>query len=476
MDQSRYKQKFRRPLSARLGVALALGPGRSHGRGPTRSAGLAQPFKGREASAAGSYRVRNLWLIGVLAGVISGQSADLERDPIEALFKYNRDIRAAGLALEAAAEKVRIAGVLPDPQVEAATFIEPLQTANGPMEAQLMLGQKFPLWGKLRRQKLVARERVEIARMNLEHKKVIAAFHLRRDWESYLKVTSSLQILDDYNRELESFRSVALTQYSTGTSLTQHPILKLHIEISLVESQINTLESSLAGVENNLQSLLDGHFSPDIFGGQRLALPPIGTDESWLSLAHQSHPLYLKAQHDLRIAVLERELAARQNYPDLTAGLTFTSIGVGSFAGPSPGADGFGFKVGLNLPLWLGRNRARVRAAELLAGSREETVEDVWNRIEAQVRSTWKDWAESEETFVLYDQQLLQESAQMLASAFSAYETGKISFLDVLDSERMVVRVRLEYQAVEARRRIAGAKLLRDSGMFRLEEESQNEN
>ncbi|MCH8024986.1 MAG: TolC family protein, partial [Candidatus Marinimicrobia bacterium] len=106
---------------------------------------------------------------------------------------------------------------------------------------------------------------------------------------------------------------------------------------------------------------------------------------------------------------------------------------------------------------------------------REETVEAVWNRIEAQVRSTWKDWAESEETFVLYDQQLLQESAQMLASAFSAYETGKISFLDVLDSERMVVRVRLEYEAVEARRRIAGAKLLRDSGMFRREEESQNE-
>ncbi|MCH7851631.1 MAG: TolC family protein [Candidatus Marinimicrobia bacterium] len=454
MDQSRDKQKFRRPLSARLGTA--------------------PHFTSREAHTPGSYRVRNLWLIGVLAGVISGQSADLERDPIEALFEYNRDIRAAGLALEAAAEKVRIAGVLPDPQVEAATFIEPLQTANGPMEAQLMLGQKFPLWGKLRRQRQVARERVEIARMDLEHKKVMAAFQLRRDWENYLKVTSSLEILDDYRRELESFRSVALTQYSTGTSLTQHPILKLHIEISLVESQINTLESSLAGVENNLQSLLDGHFSPGIFGGQRLALPPIGTDESWLSLARQVHPLYLKAQHDLRIAVLERELATRQNYPDLTAGLTYTAIGdVGT--GLSPGADGFGFKAGLNLPLWLGRNRARVKAAELLAGSREETVKAVWNRIEAQVRSTWKDWAESEETFVLYDQQLLQESAQMLASAFSAYETGKISFLDVLDSERMVVRVRLEYQAVEARRRIAGAKLLRDSGMFRLEEESQNE-
>ena len=408
MDQSRYKQIFRRPLSVWLGVSLALGPGHSPWRGPTGSPGQAQPFTSREAHAPGSYRIRKLWLIALLAGIINGQSAGFEGDPNEALFEYNREIRAAGLALEAATEKVRTAGVLPDPMVEAATFIEPVQTANGPLESQIMLGQKFPLWGKLRRQRQVARERVEIARMNLEHQKVMAAFQLRRDWQNYLKVTSSLEILDDYRRELESFRSVALTQYSTGIGLTQHPILKLHIEISLVESQINTLQSSLAGVENSLQSLLDGHFSPGIFGGQRLALPPIGTDESWLSLARQWHPLYRKAQHDLRIAVLERELATRQNYPDLTAGLTYTSIGDGSSMGPSPGADGFGFKVGLNLPLWLGRNRARVKAAGLLAGSKEETVEAVWYRIEAQVRSTWTDWAESEETFVLYDQQFLQ--------------------------------------------------------------------
>ncbi len=455
MNQSRYKQKFQRPISAPPGVA--------------------QPYTGRDAHAPCSCRFRNLWLVALLAGVISGRSEGFERDPIEALFEYNRDIRAAELALEAAAEKVRTAGVLPDPKVEAVSFVEPVQTANGPMESQLMLGQKFPLWGKLRRQRQVSRERVEIARMNLEHKKVMAAFQLRRNWENYLKVTSSLQILDDYRRELESFRSVALTQYSTGTGLTQHPILKLHIEISLVESQINTLQSTLEAVENSLQSLFDGHFSPDLFGGQRTTMPPIGTGESWLSLARQAHPLYRKAQHDLRIAVLERELAMRKNYPDLMAGLTYTAIGVEGAMGTSAGTDALGFKVGLNLPLWWGRNKARVKAAHLMAGSREETLEAVWNRIDAQVRSTWKDWAESEETFVLYDQQLLQESAQMLASAFSAYETGKISFLDVLDSERMVVRVRLEYEAVEARRHIAGAKLLRDSGLFRWEEESQNE-
>jgi outer membrane protein TolC len=58
----------------------------------------------------------------------------------------------------------------------------------------------------------------------------------------------------------------------------------------------------------------------------------------------------------------------------------------------------------------------------------------------------------------------------MLASAFSAYETGNISFLDLLDSERMVVKVRLEYEAANASTRIASAKLLKAAGLIELKE------
>ncbi|MEE9465593.1 MAG: TolC family protein [Candidatus Neomarinimicrobiota bacterium] len=408
--------------------------------------------------------------------IISAQTGLPVRDPIEVLLEHNRDIRAAELALEAATEKVRSVGVLPDPKFETATFIEPVETRNGPMEAQIMLGQKFPLWGKLHRQRQVAVERAEIAGLNLEGTQVMAAFQLRRDWEKYRKFTRSLEILDNYRAELESFRNTALSQYSTGKGLTQHPILKLQIEISLVESQINMMQSNLDGAINSLQSLFDGAFSPELFGGQRTALPPADSAEIWLDRARAGHPMYLMAGRKVRIAELEHELATRKNYPDLMAGFTYTAIGDGDPMADNPGGDALGFKVGLNLPLWMGRNKARVRATELMVNSREESALAVWNGIEDQIRSTRKEWAESEETYTLYNDQLLQESAQMLSSAFAAYETGKISFLDVLDSERMVVRVRLQFEAMEAQRRIAGAKLLKDSGLVRLSEDNENEN
>ena len=397
-------------------------------------------------------------------------------DPIRLLFDNNRDLRAAEKAYQAAKEKVKTFGVLPDPMVESSLFLEPIQTRNGPMEGQLMLGQKFPLWGKLRRERKVAQERAEIAALNLEQKKVVAVFQMRMDWENYLKLKNSLDILDGYRSELESFRTIALTQYSTGTGITQHPILKLQIEISLIESQINTLQSSLESVVNSLQSLFDGAFTLELFKGQRTNILPSNTAEHWLNLAREVHPLYLKAQRDLQIAVLQKELAVRRNYPDLIAGLTYTAIGEEGAMEQSVGDDAWGFKIGLNLPLWFGRNKARVRSSKLMIVSREESLEETWNQIEDKVRSTKKDLEEIDETSVLYKEQLVQESEQMLASAFSAYETGRISFLDLLDSERMVVRVRLEFETVEARRRIASARLLRDTGLIYLGEESQNEN
>ncbi|UCD38074.1 MAG: TolC family protein [Fidelibacterota bacterium] len=407
-------------------------------------------------------------------GSVQGISTESEvkPDPIKVLFENNREIRAAEKAYQASLEKVKTSGVLPDPMVESSIFIEPIQTRNGPMEAQLMFGQKFPLWGKLRHEKKITVERAEIARLNLQHKKVMAVFQMRRDWENYLKIKNSLDILDGYRKELETFRTIALTQYSTGTGITQHPILKLQIEISLIESQINSLQSSLESTVNSLRALFGGSFSPEVFNTRRTEMPPSKPPESWLDLASRAHPSYLRVQRERQIAILENELAVRKNYPDLVAGFTYTAIGDEELAmAPAPGADALGFKIGLNIPLWFGRNKARAKSTKLIVMSREENIEEVWNQIEGAVQSTKKDLDEVEKTYILYEERLIQESEQMLSSAFAAYETGKISFLDLLDSERMVVRVRLEFETIKAQRRIAGARLLRDVGIINWDEE-----
>jgi len=390
---------------------------------------------------------------------------------IKVLFENNREIRAAEETYKSTLEAIKAAGVLPDPMIDGSLFLKKIETKNGPMEAQMMLGQKFPLWGKLNRKRKIAVLKADIAGHNLKDKKVTAAFKMRKAWATYLKLINSLKILNEYNAELESFRSVALTQYATGTGVTQHPILKLQIESSLVESQINDLESELEFAVNELKALFDGEFSPSLFPVSWKVVVPDRPSEEWLRITQSGNPTYLKVLEEREIAVLQNELTIRQNYPDLLVGLTYTSIGSAEMSSANTGKDAFGFRVGLNLPLWFNRNKARVRSTELIVKARDEVIEATWNRVEDDILSTKKELEEIEQTYKLYDSKLIRESEQMLSSAFAAYETGKISFLDVLDSERMAVRVKLGFEKTKAKSTIISAALLRAAGLIQIDKE-----
>ncbi|MFQ6608962.1 MAG: TolC family protein [Fidelibacterota bacterium] len=386
---------------------------------------------------------------------------------IEILFANNREVRAAEKTYKSTLEMVKAAGALPDPMIDGSLFLQKIQTGNGPMESQLMLGQKFPLWGKLSRQRKIAVLKAEIAKLKLNDKKVSVAFNLRKTWANYVELRNSLRILNDYYSELESFRSSALTQYATGTGVTQHPILKLQIESSLVESQINDLESELESVLNNLNALFDNKFSTDLFSETWQVVVPEHSAVEWSSTAKNNNPHYNIALLEREIALLQHQLTIRQNYPDLVMGMTYTVIGnETSLSATTPGKDAFGLKLGLNLPLWFKRNEARVKSTELMVKAKDESIEATWNRVEDDILSSLKDLQEIAQTYQLYESKLIREADQMLSSAFAAYETGKITFLDVLDSERMAVRVKLSFEQTKAKRNIASAMLLQASGLY----------
>jgi len=58
----------------------------------------------------------------------------------------------------------------------------------------------------------------------------------------------------------------------------------------------------------------------------------------------------------------------------------------------------------------------------------------------------------------------------MLSSAYAAYETGRISFLDLLDSERMSVNLQLEYERVKSKQLIVEANLNQTIGILESQE------
>ena len=417
----------------------------------------------------------NKLLIVLIATVTSGLAQTI--DPIELALEVNREVLAAEKAYQAAKEKIKVSGVLPDPMLETSFSINSIETRNGPIENQIMLGQKFPLWGKLSRERNIEKIRASISGLNLDKTKVKISFLLRKGIADYFKLSESLKILEQYKIELESFQNAAQSQYANGIGLTLHPIIKLQIETALVEGKINAIESSLEQSIDDLQIIFDGQFSTDLIG-EKFQLKLISkSDQYWINLANKYNPSFAISQANIAIASDKHKLAKQKRYPDLTAGLTYSIVGPTALGGaPSSGTDALGVKVGINLPLWFKKNKAQVKSASYNLQQQENILSDIWNNVEYNILSTLKELIEIKETYIIYDERLIQGTEQMLSSAYSAYETGNISFLDLLDSVRMGVKIKLEFAAVKSKQNILIAKLYQNIGIINLDRENYDEN
>lgn len=413
----------------------------------------------------------NYLLLGFVTLSLGFSQAQEDLSPIRALLQVNPEVKAARLRVKAQEEAVKTAGVLPDPKFEFTTAFAPVETRNGPIEDQLMLGQKFPLWGKLSRQEKIAIKKQQLAELNLLKTELKVVNEFETDLAKWHRIRNSLTILDKYLNELNSFRKIALSQYSTGKGLTQHPILKLQIEQTLIQTKTNNLQGDWETVNQSLNRLFDGQMDSIFIKNSRIRNLPEEPPDGWMLVAVKTNPGLLVSIVSEDIATLKRELNEKMNYPDLTTGVTYTVVGPTELNGAvSSGKDALGVKLGINIPLWFKRNRARVESARQMESSTKEKTQDIKNRLDARIESISKDLDEINETITLYEDRLIPEVEQMLSSAYAAYETGRISFLDLLDSERMSVNLQLEYERVKSKQLIVEANLNQTIGILESQE------
>ncbi len=388
---------------------------------------------------------------------------------LEDLLETNLQVQAAKKAYESAKLNIKATGTLPDPMVEASFSIDPIETRNGPIENQIMVGQKFPLWGKLKKERSIQKLNAEISRINYNNIRIQVAFLLRKYLAEYYKHDTSLRILNEYLDEIETFTSITRSQYANGISKTMHPILKLQIEQSILRTQINNTESLLAEVVEELETLFNDHFSINTINTELKDISRFN-DEQWIEITRQYNPQFLTAQTNLAIAQQKHQLTKLQNFPDLTAGVTYSVIGPTDLGGAvTSGQDAMGVKIGFNIPLWFNKNRARVNSASLSIDRQETLLEDTWNNIEADLKSILTELDAIDQNIKLYSEKILDGSEQMLNSAYSAYEVGNLDYLDLLDSIRLNFKSRIEFEHLMAKQKRLKANLLKTAGLISLD-------
>jgi outer membrane protein TolC len=357
----------------------------------------------------------------------------------------NPAIIAAREKWQSAEEIIEARRALPDPQLNYAYFVESIETRVGPQQHILGAKQKFPFYGKRALRAEVASKEAEALGATYEAVRQEVIRRVKKNYYQLFYVSTIIDVTKNEQEVLRRFEHIARTKYATGKG-SQQNILKVQVEISQLEDKLLALAKQKQTAQAMLNALLD---RPTEHPLEKPVQPKFRKfffiKQDLFRMAKENRP-ELKAG----IALIEKsdrayDLAKKEYYPDLTIGANYFQIGEGPLPFPDNGQDAFNVMVSINIPLWQKKLSSQVRSASQMIKAQKNQYESTLNQALFQVEDTYFKIQTARETFDLYKNVLIPQADQSLKSAEVGYVTGIVSFLDLLDAERILLQIQFGY-------------------------------
>ncbi len=350
----------------------------------------------------------------------------------------NPEIAAARSEVEAAQQRVPVAGALDDPMVELGVINAPLESLSLRREDMTMkmlgLGQRLPFPGKRGLRRAVAE--ADADSMALAAQEI--ANRIERDvrvaYEDLALNEAAQRIVIESRVALGQLAAIARSRYEAGQA-AQSDALDAHIELERLEVELLQLAAENAALQSQLQrSLGRSGPAPRIYAEapQLAAGPDPGLDPALSAI--ESRPQLLALQTLVERNSRSIDLARREYYPDFDVKLQYgqrdrTPDGL-------PRDDMVSLTVGFNLPIWR-KARLEPRVAEALALRRQ--AQDLLLAQQLETRAALdtqlalaRQW---QETAAAYQSTLLPQARAATASALAAYRVGGVDFLTLRQAQ-----------------------------------------
>ena len=386
---------------------------------------------------------------------------------IQRIVEDNRQLKAASFRTSQLFERSTQLGVLPDPMTSLTAFPFPVYTAEGSQQFQIQISQSLPYPGKLALKSDAGEwgaRASEASEKTLQEKLIHDGLTLLSETK---KLIRQKDLIDSYRKVLRDFESIAESRYTVGTG-TQQAVLKAQLERNALDARESDVDQLLKGTVRKLAVLLDRPiivseaqawtWNHDLSGlhGQ--------TEDSAIASRPEMSVLQALEQQ----AISFESLAKKDWRPDFTVGITYFNIANESSPPQASGRDALALMVGIKVPIH--RTRLKSRLEETRIRQSEVDAQTWWTQ-----RSIREEYREVNETIKLlldqrdlYDGALLPQAQTTLLSTISAYTTGEVGFLDLLDAERMVFQLSWQFENVSARLEKALYSLEKASGTIRL--------
>ncbi len=362
----------------------------------------------------------------------------------------NAGLKAAFNRWKAAVERIPQARTLPDPRFNYTYYIEEVETRVGPQRQKIGVAQMFPWFGKLRLKGDAMAEAAAAAQQDYEKTKLALFHRVKVAYHEYWYLAQAIAITKEHISLVANMESVARTRFRAGAA-PNSSVVQAQVELGKLDDQLRTLEALRRPIVAKLNAALNR--STQLPLPWPTSLPKCAasfTDEQAMQWLAAGNPEPRRLDHLVLKEEAGIKLAKKAYYPDISLGVDYVDTDDAlNPAIPDSGKDPVMAMVSVNLPIWFGTYRAEEREAHLRMTAAEQERGDAGKRLEAELVLALYHFRDAERKVDLYGDTLVPKGRQSLDVARQGFEAGNVTFISLIDAQRLL----LEFQLAERRAR-----------------------
>ena len=382
-------------------------------------------------------------------------------DAVRLAIERNPAVEAARQAWEAALARARLAGALPDPELEMELEEVPALGSPGDYGERIIgLGQRveFPLKWWHRRQ--AGRRQAEAVRLSiLETARLDMRLRARRAYDRVvLQETVLLHTRRDRELAGEILRQARI-RFEAG-DVPELDAIQAGVEAGRADNRLTAAASALDAARKGLNALLARPLdTPFTLSDSRIREPLEAGLGELREAALRQRPELAGAAMSLGSLRSRQAAATASWWPDL-------HLGLGRMRQHGDHVeDSWRVSLAAEVPLWaFSRQRAEVAEARAEAARVEAEGEALRYQVLLETEEAWLDLKAAAGQAALFDGRILPGTERALTVAVRSYEEGQSTYLELLEARRTWVETRIEYARALFEYRAAEAALERAVG------------
>ena len=301
------------------------------------------------------------------------------------------------------------------------------------------VSQKLPWCGKLDLRGQSALAEASAAGHDVDDMRLQLVESARTAFYDYYLAARTLEVNAENLDLLKKFEASAEDRYTKGL-VPQQDILQARVEIGRERDRRLALEEARQIAVARINTLL--HLPPDgpLPPPPRDACPsePLPEPGALRAAALAGRPDLRALADRIRAEEAKLGLAHKEFYPDFEVAAGYDAFWDTRSQRPE-------VNVRMNVPIYRDKRFAALAEAQARIAERQAELARQTDQANFQVEEAYQKVARSERSVRLYEATILPDARKNVEAARSAYETGKVPFLTLIEAQRNQVMLRDRY-------------------------------